>query len=107
MLVHVFRLRFDCCWYGLLPSSITSARGRRVYCTKVSEIARGRSCSHWTSALRCGTTTIAALRTAGMIGPTSTQIKEIHMRTAAAAISFAGSQLLETRHVCAFFNSDD
>jgi hypothetical protein len=42
-----------------------------------------------------------------MIGPTSTQIKEIHMRTAAAAISFAGSQLLETRHVCAFFNSDD
>ena len=25
----------------------------------------------------------------------------------AAPISFAGSQLAETRHVCAFFNSDD
>ena len=29
------------------------------------------------------------------------------MRTVAAPIPFAGSQLGETRHVCAFFNSDD
>ncbi len=29
------------------------------------------------------------------------------MRTVAAPIPFAGSQLDETRHVCAFFNSDD
>ena len=29
------------------------------------------------------------------------------MKTAAAPIPFAGSQLDETRHVCAFFNSDD
>jgi MEDS: MEthanogen/methylotroph, DcmR Sensory domain len=35
------------------------------------------------------------------------QFKEIHMRTAAAPIHFAGSQLREARHVCAFFNSDD
>src|ERR1700679_2684871 len=27
--------------------------------------------------------------------------------TTAAPISFAGSELAETRHVCAFFNSDD
>jgi hypothetical protein len=32
--------------------------------------------------------------------------KECVMRTA-APISFAGSQLAETRHVCAFFNSDE
>jgi hypothetical protein len=29
------------------------------------------------------------------------------MKTAAAPIPFAGSQLSEARHVCAFFNSDD
>lgn len=29
------------------------------------------------------------------------------MKRAAAPISFAGSQLVEARHVCAFFNSDD
>jgi len=29
------------------------------------------------------------------------------MKTVAAPIPFAGSQLRETRHVCAFFNSDD
>lgn len=29
------------------------------------------------------------------------------MRTVAAPIPFAGSQLGETRHICAFFNSDD
>jgi hypothetical protein len=29
------------------------------------------------------------------------------MRKAAAPISFAGSQLSDARHVCAFFNSDD
>jgi hypothetical protein len=29
------------------------------------------------------------------------------MRTAAAPIPFAGSQLCEARHVCAFFNSED
>ena len=29
------------------------------------------------------------------------------MKKTVAPISFAGSQLGETRHVCAFFNSDD
>jgi len=29
------------------------------------------------------------------------------MKSVAAPIAFAGSQLSETRHVCAFFNSDD
>ncbi|MGA7809954.1 MEDS domain-containing protein [Bradyrhizobium sp.] len=29
------------------------------------------------------------------------------MKTAAAPIAFAGSELCDTRHVCAFFNSDD
>jgi hypothetical protein len=29
------------------------------------------------------------------------------MKTLAAPIPFAGSELTETRHVCAFFNSED
>src|SRR5579871_3209982 len=33
--------------------------------------------------------------------------EEYTMRTVAPPIQFAGSQLGETRHVCAFFNSDD
>jgi hypothetical protein len=33
--------------------------------------------------------------------------REYTMKTAAAPIPFAGSQLREARHVCAFFNSDD
>jgi hypothetical protein len=33
--------------------------------------------------------------------------KEYAMRAVAAPIRFAGSQLAEARHVCAFFNSDD
>lgn len=33
--------------------------------------------------------------------------EEHTMKRAAAPISFAGSQLVEARHVCAFFNSDD
>jgi DcmR-like sensory protein len=34
-------------------------------------------------------------------------LEEISVKTAAAPIPFAGSELSDTRHVCAFFNSDD